>query len=341
MSRKSPWIGIALARSARTLLRSFTVAALFLYGGSYASAAPQIWFSSGDDLNVQGVVAHPDFMRLFDSPSPWPTGLARINVMQLRPPWFLRVPPETDQKVVEFLKRHNISLAVPFGFVNSENCGQGIEGLGSAREHNVYPREMKKRGVPLDYAVMDEPLYYGHDYGGKNSCQFPVSKVAATVVDNVKMIRAYYPNIQFVWVEPPQGLAGGPPELAEVLDDYKTRLGEYPVSVRFDIAWGKVDKWTREWHADLPGFIRILKTRGIGYGIIYDAGHINGRLPKTNQEWISSAKANVADWKRTIADVPNQVIIQTWTPNPVRVTPESDPSSMTGYLKWFIEQGAR
>ena len=30
------------------------------------SSAPQIWFSSGDDLEVKGVVAHSDFMHLFD-----------------------------------------------------------------------------------------------------------------------------------------------------------------------------------------------------------------------------------------------------------------------------------
>lgn len=238
---------------------------------------------------------------------------------------------------MDFLRQHNIALAVPFGFVDSETCGQGIEGLGSARQHNVYPREMRKRGVPLDYAVMDEPLYYGHNYGGKNACQFSVSQVVASVVDNVQMIRAHYPNIRFVWVEPPQGLAGGPAELAQALDDYEARLGEFPVSVRFDIAWGRADKWTSEWHANLPGFIRVLKTRGIGYGIIYNAGRINGRPPQTDQEWISSAKANVADWKRTIADAPNQVVIQTWTPNPARIVPESDPSTMTGYLKWFVE----
>ena len=215
------------SRSLPGILASCLIAALALPPNS--AQAQQIWFSPGDDLEVKGVVTHPDFMRLFDSKSPWPTGLGRVNVMQLRSPWFLRMPPDTDQKVVEFVKQHN------------------------------------------------------------------VVKGSATVVDNVKMIRAYYPNIQFVWVEPPQGLAGGPPELAEVLDEYKTRLGEYPVSVRFDIAWGRVDKWTREWHEDVPGFIRVLKTRGIGYGIIYDAGRINGRLPQTDQEWILSAKANVAE----------------------------------------------
>jgi hypothetical protein len=33
---------------------------------SASSSTPQIWFSSGDDLEVKGVVAHPDFMHLFD-----------------------------------------------------------------------------------------------------------------------------------------------------------------------------------------------------------------------------------------------------------------------------------
>jgi hypothetical protein len=50
------------------------------------SSAPQIWFSSGDDLEVKGVVAHSDFMHLFDPRPSWPTGTARVNVMQLRAP---------------------------------------------------------------------------------------------------------------------------------------------------------------------------------------------------------------------------------------------------------------
>jgi hypothetical protein len=140
------------SRSLPGILAICLIAALALPPNS--AQAQQIWFSPSDDLEVKGVVAHPDFVRLFDSKSPWPTGLGRVNVMQLRSPWFLRMPPDTDQKVVEFVKQHNIALAVPFGFVNSENCGQRIEGLGSARQHNVYPREMKKRGIPLDYAVM-------------------------------------------------------------------------------------------------------------------------------------------------------------------------------------------
>jgi hypothetical protein len=304
------------------------------------SSAPQIWFSSGDDLEVKGVVAHPDFMHLFDPRPSWPAGTARVNVMQLRAPWFLRMPPETAQIALDFLKQHNMALAVPLGFVSSDTCGQDVEGIGSARGQNVYPREMKKRGIALDYVVMDEPLFYGHDYGGKNACKFSINEVAESVAKSVNMIRSYYPKVQFVLVEPEQSLAGGVGELSTFLDAYKANLNELPAAVRFDIAWGQEDKWHREWHRDIPQFIHMLKARGIGYSIIYDAGRVNGRVPTTDAGWIASAKANVADWQATIHEKPAQVVIQTWSPNPIRIVPESDPSTMTGYLKWFVEHAA-
>jgi hypothetical protein len=72
----------------------------------------------------------------------------------------------------------------------------------------------------------------------------------------------------------------------------------------------------------------MLKARGIGYSIIYDAGRVNGRVPTTDAGWIASAKANVADWQATIHENPAQVVIQTWSPNPILIVPESDPSTM-------------
>jgi hypothetical protein len=307
---------------------------------SASSSTPQIWFSSGDDLEVKAVAAHPDFMHLFDPRPSWPAGTARVNV-QLRAPWFLRMPDETVQQVTGFLKQNNIALAVPLGFVSSDTCGQGVEGLGTARQQAVYPREMKKRGIDLDYVVMDEPLFFGHDYSGKNACNFSIQQVAESVARNVKVIRSYYPKVQFVLVEPEQSLQGGVAELSQFLDAYQAALNELPVAVRFDLAWGQVDKWHREWHSDIPQFLHMLKARGIGYSIIYNAGHVNGRVPNTDAAWIASAKANVADWQATIHEKPAQVVIQTWSPNPIRIVPESDPSTMTGYLKWFVEHAAR
>jgi hypothetical protein len=301
--------------------------------------AQEIWFSPGDDLNVKGVVKHPDFMQLFGPGAPWPVGMAHVNVMQLRAPWFLRMSPSVVAQALAFLKAHRMKLAVPLGFIDSDTSGQGIEGCGTARGHRVYPREMKQLGIPLDYVVMDEPLYFGHDYDGKNACHFSIAQVADSVANNVRMIRSYYPHVQFVWAEPQQALPGGVAEMNRFLDDYQARLSELPIAMRFDIDWGKVDKKHREWHQDVPLFVRALKTRGIGLSIIYDAGHVNGQpIPKTDAGWIASAKADVADWEATIPDKPAEVVIQTWNPNPVRIVPEDDPTTMTGYLKWFVSR---
>jgi hypothetical protein len=304
----------------------------------FTNRAQQIWFSPGDDLNVKGVVSHPDFMQLFSANAAWPTGMTHIDVMQLRAPWFVRMPDSIVEPVVNFLKQHHIALAVPLGFVSSDSCGQGVEGIGTARGQRVYPREMKKRGIDLDYVVMDEPLFYGHDYNGNNACHYSIEQVAASVADNVRMIRSYYPNVQFVLVEPEQSLAGDVGELSRFLDLYQAKLHELPMAVRFDIAWGVADKYHREWHQDIPRFITMLKARGIGYSIIYNAGRVNGKIPDTDAGWIASAKANMTDWEETIHDKPAQMVIQTWSPNPVRIMPEYDPSTMTGYLKWFVNQ---
>ena len=93
-----------------------------------------------------------------------------------------------------------MALAVPLGFVPSDTCGQDVEGIASARGQNVYPREIKKRGIALDYLVMDESLFYGHDYAAKNACKFSIEEVAESVAKNVKMSRSYYPTVQFVLV---------------------------------------------------------------------------------------------------------------------------------------------
>jgi hypothetical protein len=316
------------------------VYALFALACQFPSIAlsAQLWFAPGDDLNVRGVVTQPDFMRLFSIDAPWQTGMSKIDVIQFRSPWLIRRDMREVRQVTTFIEQKKIKLAVPLGMVSSDTCGKGIEGMDTARQHEVYPREMKKRGIPLDYIVMDEPLFFGHDYSGRNACHFSIPQLADTVADNVKMIRSYYPNIQFVLSEPIQSLQGGPDELKSFLAAYKARLGELPLTVRFDIAWNQSDKWHRDWHQDVPRFIQMLNSEHIGYSIIFDAGRVNGRPARTDAAWVASAKANVDDWATLVRQKPVEIVIQTWDPYPSHILPEDDSSTMTGFLKWFIER---
>ncbi len=301
---------------------------LFLFAWPGTSGAQQVWFAPGDDLDVQGVVAHPDFQELFRPDAPWQTGLQHVDVMQIRAPWFLRMPDAAVRQVTSFLEQHHIALASSLGGVATDSCGKGVEGVMSARGLTVYPREMRRKGIRVSYALLDEPLFYGHDYSGNNACNLPISDVAHRVAWSVRMVRYYYPGVPFVLVEPVQSLSGGCGELSEFLDDYKIELGERPAIVRFDV----------QWHTNWRGVIRdctgMLRARGIGYGIIYDA--TRGGAAPDDAAWVGSAESNVEAFADSVRLRPAQVSIQSWNPKPSRILPEGDPTTTSGFLKWYV-----
>jgi hypothetical protein len=292
-----------------------------------AAVGQQLWFVPGDDLEVKGVISHPDFPRLFEEPSLWPTGLAHINVFQFRAPYLAR-KPEESAKYYGFLQAHHIKIAVAMTVMPAETCGQGIEGTLPRKNIADYPRRIKvNAGIDIDYVVMDEPLYYAHDYNGRNACNLPIDDIAKGVADSVIAIRAYHPHAKFILVEPEQVLSGGAAELGEFLAAYKAILQEYPFAVRFDVLWRK------DWRAQLPPFVAMLNAHGIGYGVVYNGlGSIN-----EDHAWIASAKENARAFAGAIHSKPEHIVIQTWQANPVRNVPESDSDTMTGYLKWFVK----
>ena len=301
---------------------------LFVFGCSDTVLAQQVWFAPGDDLNVQGVVAHPDFQDLFAPGAPWQTGLQHVDVMQIRAPWFLRMPDAAVSQVTRFLQQHNIALASSLGGVAADTCGKGVEGVMSARGLTVYPREMRRKGIRVSYALLDEPLFYGHDYSGNNACSFPIAEVAQRVAWSVRMVRSYYPGLPFVLVEPVQSLPGGCGELREFLDDYKAQLGDQPAVVRFDV------QWHTNWRGVIRECVGMLRARGIGYGIIYDA--TRGGAAPDDAAWVGSAEANVEAFTAAASVKPAEVSIQSWTPRPFRILPESDPTTTSGFLRWYV-----
>ena len=301
---------------------------LFLVGYNERAVAQQVWFAPGDDLDVGGVVAHPDFQGLFAPGAAWQTGLQHVDVMQIRAPWFLRMPDAAVSQVTRFLQQQNIALASSLGGVAADTCGKGVEGVMSARGLTVYPRDMRRKGIRVSYALLDEPLFYGHDYSGNNACHFSIAEVAQRVAWSVRMVRSYYPGLPYVLVEPVQSLPGGCGELSEFLDDYKAQLGDQPVVVRFDV------QWHTGWRGVIRDCVGMLKARGIGYGIIYNA--TRGGAAPDDAAWVDSAEANVAAFTAAVRVKPAEVSIQSWTPKPVRILPESDPTTTSGFLKWYV-----
>ncbi len=319
------------------LVRHALAAALMIVSCTIASPAqpnggpakPRTWFAPGDDLEVGGKVGHPDYGRLFAPNAPWRAGYEHIDVFQIRTPWVLRTDPDEVKQAFAFFAEHRIKVAAVLGTVITEGCGVGIEGFGTARQTEVYPRRMKEMGLPLDYILVDEPVTWGHEYSGKNACRYPIADVAKRVAQSIRMAKKYYPDAKVVLVEAPQALKGGPAELLEFLNDWRKELGASPSVVRFDM------QWRQDWRRDTPGFVRMLAAHGIPYGVIWDGSNPQAR---DGREWIDEAKANVAAFHQLIAAPPSENVIQSWSAQPERDLPESDPSTMAGYLKWFVTQ---
>lgn len=291
------------------------------------AAKSQVWFVPGDDLEVGGKVGHPDYGRLFAPGSPWQTGYGRVDVFQVRPPWVLRTSKEEVTQAFTFFSQHKIKVAAVIGSVLTDDCGLGIEGFATPRQTEAYARAMKMMDLPLDYILVDEPVTWGHEYSGKNACQFSLEETAKRATQSVRLVQKYYPNAKLVLIEAPQALKGGPPELLEFLHDWKQELGDFPSVVRFDI------QWRQNWQKDTPGFVTMLSAQHLPFGVIWDGSNPQAQ---NGQQWIESAKANQAAFRTLIKQNPSEDVIQTWSVQPERNLPESDPGSMTGYLKWFV-----
>ena len=290
--------------------------------------AQSLWFAPGDGLNIRGVVAHPDFEQLFNDDAPWKTGYSHINVFQDGVNCFVRTPVEKLQPMLAFLKKHHIAIAISDQVLPRPEGSNGVEGMTSLRQIAVDMKKLKERGVDLEYVVMDEPLYFGHDYDGPNSSQFSIHDVAEGVAKSVRLIRSYYPDVKFVLVEPLQGLKGGAFELSRFLDLYQFMLHELPVAVRADL------QWQNDWQQKLPPLIEAIKKHSIGYSVIF-----NGRgIDKDDASWVSCAKSNVIAYKKAFNTPLHHVVLQTWNPNPHFILPESDGNTMSGFLKWYVSR---
>src|SRR6202000_1968401 len=116
---------------------------------STKASAQQLWFSPGDDLEVKGIVTHPDYPKLFMGDDTWPIGRSHVDVLQARAPYFLRMPDDRTATIVRYLKDHKIKLGITLPLMPAETCGSGIEGILPLRGVEANVRGMKNKNVEV------------------------------------------------------------------------------------------------------------------------------------------------------------------------------------------------
>ena len=285
--------------------------------------AQTIWFSPH--------FGTADYADLFRPDAPWQQVGTRISVFSasgyqlLSPSWSNELP-----NMLADLHRRHIGLEVGFLPLTGQgegSCGYHVEGYSAPGQPLSDAKRLKAAGADISHFAMDEPLYYGHVFNGKNACHSSIEDIAKDVATKVKQVQSVYPEATFGDVEP----VGIPDtawlsELEQWFDAYLTATGSKLAFFRVDM------QWSANWQAQMRPLALLLRRKGIPLQVIYNGSGNAG----SDEAWTAQAVKHFHDYETSDLERPEVAVFQSWTVNPTHVLPESDPRTMTGLVLQYI-----
>jgi hypothetical protein len=289
-------------------------------GSTHVSAGvtQDIWFVPKYDQ---------DFMGLFATGAPWNQAAGHIKVIELSNAALSKAPEQDLQKVFAGLRERHIALALDMLPLkgSSSTCGYHVEGYSNPGQTLSFAQHVKALGGLPTYYDMDEPLYYGHYYQGVNACQSDLSTIAQDIAEKVKQVRAMFPDVKIGESEPliavvnQDGITG----LEKWLEAYRRAVGEPLGFMRLDM------DWQGPWRQRVPAIAQLLRREGVALQVIYNGSGQD----KSDDEWVNHAAQHAKDFEGVVK--PDSVAIQSWTPRPTHVLPDTDPRTLTGLVNQY------
>ena len=299
-----------------------------------AASRPLVWLSPSFSLPDGGHGGSVDNLQLFENGSPWAGARSRIQVFKMPIHAVTHMDDATLTAVFAYLGAHHIAFAVEYGPLSvTDSCGQGVESFHPVGQPRNLAIKIKKLGGTVDFIAMDEPLFYGHYFDGRNACHWPISRVAQDASQNMAQIRAVFPRVAVGDVEPPNEIRD-PNWLADTRDwieSFRRAYGEPLAFFHDDMVW-HIPVGART-----PQLLRLLREENVRFGVIFNS---EGRV-QSDHEWRRSVEQNVREYRQAGLPDPDDAIFQSWKAFPTHVLPESDPSTLTSVVNWYFAGGAR
>jgi hypothetical protein len=270
-----------------------------------------------------GTQGSADYFELFIEGNSWPKAEAQIKVFKIYQQLIARGSEDSLRALFNYLRVHHVSLAIEFGaMTDTDNCGRGVEGFDGEALPNI-ARRIQSLGGNLVYLAMDEPLWYGKYYNGKNACHSSIDAISADVAKNIKSVRVVSPGIIVGDIEPvPQAqVPDWSSEILKWLTAYKAATGENLAFFHADVIW------QQPWQPFVSSLAPNLRNAGIKLGVI-----INGTGDEAaDQTWFTNTMEHCRQVKERFPQL-DELIFQSWTTFPTRVLPESAPATMTNLV---------
>jgi len=291
------------------------------------AAPPQVWLSPA--FSFSGHQGSVDNLELFKDSAPWAEARARVNVFKVAVHTINQMSDEDLANIFSYLNKAHIAFAVEYGMLSaSDACGRGVEGFKPDKMPVHLSNRIKKLGGRIRYIAMDEPLHFGHYYGGHNSCRWTIDFVAHDAAQNIRQFRDQFPDVEIGDIEPVNGIKS-----ENWIEDVRYWIEAYRRETGTPLAFFHDDMVWREPIAERTRMlISLLDSRGIKFGVIFNSrGDVN-----SDQEWIDSAKRNMEEYRASSLRAPDQIIIQSWKPYPTHVLPESSPFALTHLVNYYF-----
>ncbi|MBV8701060.1 hypothetical protein [Bradyrhizobium sp.] len=287
------------------------------------TSAPKIWFSMGA---ISSPAGHESWDTLFYKPdAPWPEFMNHVQVVGILTQALLKIPDTELAKVAARLKEKHIALGVEMLAQADDGppgCGGGVEGYFPTYMVAALAAKLKRTGAEIGYIAMDEPLWFGHYYDGKNACHSSIDNVADRVAKNLHEYLKVFPNASIGDGEPFPSITDQP----TWKDDYRHWMEAFHAKVGKELAFTNVDiNWgVKNWPASLQAVARFAQEVKIPLGVIYNAGPPPASM--SNQAWLDEAVRNFTYIENTLRIVPNWVVFTSWEKYPGHaLTDENGP----------------
>ena len=180
-------------------------------------STPLVWFAPLPPLPVvegRKFTGSDDFMKLFEPDAPWQNVAGHIQVFKFYGEWVGYVSEAQLKQAAQDAQRRGFALAMEFGPLDAEDCGEGIEGFSGVSYAVSAAQRIKSAGGTLHLLAMDEPYYYGHFYDGPNACHWSAEKIAQEIEQFAQSMKVVFPDILIGDTEALAGPAGA--------EEYKT-----------------------------------------------------------------------------------------------------------------------
>ena len=318
----------------RFLLLSFLFIPVVATGviASATSSGRQIWFTMP---NFPGP-GQQDWAKLFGQPdTEWPTFLNNVQVFAAT--GVDKIPDPILSVAFRKLNQKHLSFAIDSlaqSWVNQPQCGHGVESYTDPPGHRKLVAKIKANGGRLVYIAMDEPLYFGHYYGGHDACHSSIENVAERAAAVMREYKNQFPGVIIGDIEPFPALTQQP----GWQNDYKAWMGAFQSVMGQPIAFLHVDiNWAKPgWQASVQQASNFAHASQLQLGIIYN-GNVHGDPAPTSQKWIDSAAQHYNIIEKPLGVVPDQVIFHSWEKYPTRVLSDPDEPGLDTLVMQYIQ----